>query len=184
MVEDKIVPIVKLNNAAVMRPLTLINTLEYYDVPQFLVASDATGTNYLCTLYKSNTESGYLYLGVQISEPRIMAFIGGQLDLRDAYVHPEVENALYVVTAKQEVLTATTLLQPQDLTEDMLPEAGYFYDASDLADETEPQTDTYRLEVPAHDRITFSTLISRMGWRALSLHNELKGKVAFFNPEY
>lgn len=82
----------------------------------------------------------------------LIAFVGGQLDLRDTYVHPEFENALYVVTAKQEVLTATTLLQPQDITEDMLPEAGYFYDASDLADEAEPQTDTYQLEVPAHDR--------------------------------
>lgn len=180
MVEDKIVSNVKLNNAAVMRPLTLINTLEYYDVPQILVAADATGTNYLCTLYNNDAEDGYLYLGVQISEPRLMAFIGSQLDLRDAYVHPEVENALYVVTAKQEVLTATTILQPQDLTEDMLPEAGYFYDASDLTDEAEPQTDTYQLEVPAHDRITFSTLISRMGWRALSLRNALKGKTAIF----
>ena len=161
-----------------MRPLTLIHTLEYYDVPQIMVAADATGTNYLCTLYGNDEERGYLYLGVQISEPRLMAFVGGQLDLRDVYVHPEVENALYVVTAKQETLTATTILQPQNLTEDMLPEAGYFYDSSDLADEAEPQTDTYQLEVPAHDRITFSTLISRMGWRASSLRNVLKGKTA------
>ena len=116
-----------------MRSLILINILEYYDVPQILVAADATGTNYLCTLYKNDTESGYHYLGVQISEPRLIAFIGGQLDLRDAYVHPEVENALYDVIAKQEVLTATTILQPQDISEDMLPEAGYFYDVSDLA---------------------------------------------------
>ena len=134
------------NNAAFMRPLTLINTLEYYDVPQILVAADATGTNYLCTLYKNDAEDGFLYLGVQISEPRLMAFLGGQLDLRDAYVHPEVENALYVVTARNEVLTATILLQPQGLTEDMLPEAGYFYDSSDLTDEPEPQTDTYQLD--------------------------------------
>ena len=163
-----------------MRPLTLINTLEYYDVPQILVAADATGTNYLCTLYQNDAESGYLYLGVQISEPRLMAFIGGQLDLRDAYTHPEVENALYIVTARQDTLNATTILQPQDVTENMLPEVGYFYDASDLTNEVDAQTDTYQLEVPAHDRITFSTLISRMGWRALSLQNVLKGKVAVF----
>ncbi|MBQ9229901.1 MAG: hypothetical protein IJ190_01840 [Prevotella sp.] len=163
-----------------MRPLTLINTLEYYDVPQILVAADATGTNYLCTLYKNDTERGFLYLGVQISEPRLMAFIGGQLDLRDAYIHPEVENAVYVVTAKQEVLTATTILQPNDITEEMLPEAGYVYDASDLTDEADSPTDTYQLEVPVHDRITFSTLIGRMGWRASSLRNALKGKVAVF----
>lgn len=117
-------------------------------------------------------------MGVQISQPRLMAFIGGQLDLRDAYVHPEVENALYVVTAQQETLTATTVLQPEDVSEQMLPEAGYFFDASDLSDKAESQTDTYQLEVPAHDRITFSTLISRMGWRALSLSNVLKGIVA------
>ena len=163
-----------------MRPLTLINTLEYYDVPQILVAADATGTNYLCTLYQKDTERGYLYLGVQISEPRLMAFIGGQLDLRDAYIHPEVENAVYLVTAKQEILTATTILQPNDITENRLPEAGYVYDASDLTDEADSSTDTYQLEVPVHDRITFSTLIGRMGWRASSLRNALKGKVAVF----
>ena len=134
-----------------MRPLTLIQTLEFYDVPQILVASDATGTNYLCTLYQNDVDDGYLYLGVQISEPRLMAFVGGQLDLRDAYVHPEVENALYMVIAKQEVLMATTILQPQDVSEDMLPEAGYFYDASDLIDDVDPQIDTYQLEVPAQD---------------------------------
>ena len=161
-----------------MRPLTLIKTLDYYDVPQIFVAVDATGTNYLCTLYSNDAVDGYSYLGVQISEPRLMAFLAGQLDLRDTYVHPEVENALYVVNVKQEVLTAATMLQPQDITEDMLPEAGYFYETLGLAAEAEPQTDTYQLEVPVHDRVTFSTLISRMGWRALSLHHALKGKAA------
>ena len=103
-----------------------------------------------------------------------MAFIGGQLDLRDAYLHPEVDNALYIVRVEQEHLMATDLLQTSDLTEDMLPEAGYYYDASDLADEVSSQTDTYKLEVPAHDRITFSTLISRMGWHASSLGKSLR----------
>ena len=129
---------VKLKHVADMRQLTLINTLEFYDVPQILTAADATGTNYLCTLFKQ-ADDGYRYLGVQISEPRLMAFIGGQLDLRDAYMHPEVENALYLVEAKKEVLFATTLLQPEDVTEEMLPESGYFYDSEDLADNTDMQ---------------------------------------------
>lgn len=167
---------VKPNNAEDMRTLTLTNTLEYYDVPQILTAADATGTRYLCTLYEQ-TADGYYYLGVQISEPRLMAFIGGQLDLRDAYQHPEVDNALYLVEARNENLTATTLLQPEDITEAMLPEAGYYYDAADLTEETESATDTYQLEVPARDRITFSTLIARMGWPALSLRKTI-GKVA------
>jgi hypothetical protein len=160
-----------------MRQLALNQILEYYDVPQILVATDATGTRYLCTLYSQSETEGYKYIGVQISEPRLMAFIGGQLDLRDAYLHPEVENAVYAVTAQKEVLTAITPLSQQDITEDMLPEAGYFFETSDLSDEAEPISDTYQLEVPVHDRMTFSTLVSRMGWRALSLHKKV-GKVA------
>lgn len=162
-----------------MRQLALNQILEYYDVPQILVATDATGTRYLCTLYDQSETEGYKYIGVQISEPRLMAFIGGQLDLRDAYLHPEVENAVYAVSAQKEILTAITPLSQQDLTEDMLPEAGYFFDASDLSDEAEPVSDTYQLEVPVHDRMTFSILVSRMGWRALSLHKTV-GKVAVF----
>jgi hypothetical protein len=176
MVAYKHISNVELKDVAVMRQLTLINTLEYYDVPQILTAADATGTNYLCTLFKQS-EDGYQYIGVQISEPRLMAFIGGQLDLREAYLHPEVENALYLVEAKQEQLSATTILQPSDVTEDMLPETGYYFDAEDLFEDADMQTDTYQLEVPVHDRNTFSTLISRMGWRASSLRNAIR-KVA------
>lgn len=176
MVANTAISNVKPQNVTNMRPLTLTQTLEYYDVPQIITATDATGMRYLCTLFEQ-TPNGYHYLGVQISEPRLMAFIGGQLDLRDAYQHPEVDNALYLVEAKNESLTATTLLQPSDITEEKLPEAGYYFDATDLTDETEPTIDTYQLEVPARDRITFSTLIARMGWTASSLRKTF-GKVA------
>lgn len=156
-----------------MRLLTLTDTLEFYDVPQILTATDATGTRYLCTLF-ANEGDGYRYLGVQISEPRLQAFIGGQLDLRSAYEYPEVDNALYIIEATDGRLSATTLLQPADVTEDMLPEVGYYFDSSDLADDAEPQTDAYRLEVPVQDRVTFSTLISRMGWHASALGKTLR----------
>lgn len=117
-----------------MRQLTLTTTLEFYDVPQKLIATDATGTRYLCTLY-SHDADGYSYLGVQISEPRLLAFIGGQLDLRDTYQHPEVDNAPYIVKAEKDTLNATTIIQPSELSEEMLPEAGYFFDASDLTED-------------------------------------------------
>lgn len=160
-----------------MRQLALNQILEYYDIPQILVATDATGVRYLCTLYGQSETDGYKYIGVQISEPRLLSFVGGQLDLRDAYLHPEVENAVYHVMVKDEIITATALIPQQDITEDMLPEAGYFFDPSDLSDDTESVSDTYQLEVPVHDRMTFSTLVSRMGWRALSIHKTV-GKVA------
>ena len=151
-----------------MRPLTLMQTLEFYDVPQILTAVDATGMRYLCTLYAQNADE-CRYLGVQISEPRLNAFLGGQLDLRSAYTNPEVDNAIYIVEAQNAKLEATTLLLPQAIKEEMLPEAGYVYDAADITEDAESQVDTYQLEIPANDRITFSTLISRMGWHALSL---------------
>ena len=133
-----------------MRPLTLMQTLEFYDVPQIMTAVDATGMRYLCTLYARNADE-CRYLGVQISEPRLNAFIGRQLDLRSAYTNPEVENALYIVEAQNAKLVATTLLSSQAISEDMLPESGYIYDASDMADDAEEQTDTYPLEIPVND---------------------------------
>ena len=155
-----------------MRQLTLTATLEYYDVPQIITATDATGTRYLCTLYAHEAD-GYRYLGVQISEPRLMAFVGGQLDLRDAYLYPEVSDALYTVNVAAEQLMAEPI-QAADIDEAMLPEAGYYFDAADLTGDSDALTDTYQLEVPAHDRITFSTLISRMGWHASSLGKSLR----------
>lgn len=160
-----------------MRPLTLMQTIEYYDVPQIFVATDAMGVRYLCTLFDNTEEGGYKYIGVQVSEPRLMAFVGGQLDLRDAYLYPEVENAVYLVVAQKEALSAMTLLQQQDITENMLPEAGYYFDASELVEDENPTLDTYQLEVPVHDRVTFSTLVSRMGWRASAIRKTM-GKVA------
>lgn len=160
-----------------MRQLTLLQTLEYYDVPQVLVAVDATGVRYLCTLFANTEIEGYEYIGVQISEPRLMAFTGGQLDLREVYLHPEVENAVYLVVAQHGNLVAKSLLQPREITEEMLPEAGYYFDSSNLADDADLSSDTYQLEVPVHDRMTFSTLVARMGWRALSLR-KTAGKAA------
>lgn len=151
-----------------MRPLTLLHILEYYDVPQIITATDALGTYYLCTLISHNNE-GYQYLGVQISEPRLLAFMGGQLDLRETYLHPEAEGALWIVSVKGGRIEAVRQLLSSEITEEMLPETGYYYDPSDSAEETEGNVDTYRLVIPANDRITFSTLISRMGWKASAL---------------
>ncbi len=159
-----------------MRKLTLIHILEYYDVPQILIAVDAMNTHYLCTLYSTDS-NGYQYLGVQISEPRLLAFIGGQIDLRETYLRPEVDNALYMVSSEKGQLTADKLIQSDEISEDMLPEAGYYFDNSDLTEESEMSSDTYQLSIPAYDRATFSTLISRMGWSASSLRKTI-GKIA------
>ena len=60
-----------------------------------------------------------------ISEARLAEFIDGRLDLRDAYTHPESDKGLYLVAATNGVLNIVKPLQLQDITEEMLPEAGY-----------------------------------------------------------
>ena len=135
-----------------------------------------TWSHYLCTLYSTDS-NGYQYLGVQISEPRLLAFIGGQIDLRETYLRPEVDNALYMVSSEKGQLTADKLIQSDEISEEMLPEAGYYFDNSDLTEESEMSSDTYQLSIPAYDRATFSTLISRMGWSASSLRKTI-GKIA------
>lgn len=159
-----------------MRRLTLIQVLVFYDVPQIFVAVDATGTHYLCTLFSDAGDEGHCYLGVQISESRLTEFTLGKLELRMAYTHPEVDNALYQVVARQEMLQATALQQPDAVSEAMLPEAGYFFSPDDLAEAT-TATDTYQLEVPVSDRHTFATIINRMGWKASSIQ-KVMGKIA------
>jgi len=60
----------------------------------------------------------------QMPETRLAAFIDG-LDLRDAYTHPEADSRLCLVAATNGVLNIVKSLQLQDITEEMLPEAGY-----------------------------------------------------------
>lgn len=55
------------------------------------------------------------------------AFIDGRLDLRDAYTYPETGSGLYLVAATNGGLNVVKPLQLQDITEEMLPEAGYTY---------------------------------------------------------
>jgi hypothetical protein len=148
-----------------MRELSNVQILEYYDVPQILTADDATGTHYLCTLVKTSENKGFEYIGVQISYSRLTEFKAGKLDLREAYLHPEVENAVYLVVAKEDTMRAEKSLSANEITEDVLPEAGYFYESSS------PEcndSDIYELKVPKIDRLTFSTLANRMGWHVAS----------------
>lgn len=151
-----------------MRKLTLKKILDYYDFPQIFVADDAMGTNYLCLLFAHDSD-GFKYIGVQVSQQRLDTYIKGKLDLRDAYLSPEAENAVFLVTVKSQIITAARQLQPSEITEDMLPEKDYFFDVDNYADKDDDSIDRYQLDVPTKDRETFSTLISRMGWKVLEM---------------
>lgn len=158
-----------------MIKLTLKNILEFYDMPQLFVATDAIGTNYLCLLYKQ--DEGCYYLGVQVSEMRLKNYIDGLLDLRIIYTEPEKENSLYEVIVAQEKISATKLLQQNDITEDMLPEAGYYHDADDYIANND--TETLQLDIPANDRNFFCDIVRRMGWN-VSVLSKASRKIAVF----
>lgn len=155
--------------------LTLKQIVDFYDIPQIFVAQDAMNVSYLCVLYCQ--ENGSHYLGVQLSELKLKSFMAGGEDLRKLYENPEQDNALYHVVVKDEDINAVELLSPQDITEAMLPAAGYYYDAEDAIEDKE--TDTLQLNIPVRDRGFFSDMVRRMGW-TISAINQATRKVAVF----
>ena len=143
-----------------MRQLTIKRTLEFYDVPQLFVAVDALNTHYLCVLY-SDAE-GYEYLGVQLSELRLQAFLAGDVDLREMYEKPETDDSLYHVIVSQKTVQADRILSDADVTAEMLPEPGYYCDPAETLDDSE--TDDVRIDLPSSDRRMFADISKRMGW--------------------
>lgn len=117
-----------------MRILNLKRILDFYDVPQIFVASDNIGVDYLCLLYDFHEGDGYQYLGIQISPKMLSLFLDGQIDLRDVYLHPEAEYSIYNISVRNKVISAV-LMDTDCIPEHMLPEAGYFYEQDEDADD-------------------------------------------------
>ena len=93
----------------------------YYDIPQVFVAKDAVGVRYLC-LYIDSSDTYDAYVGVQISSDRMYELFAGKVDLREAYVHPEiVEYCVIHHTNDLRVVDITTSIDEQ-----YLPEEGFF----------------------------------------------------------
>jgi len=158
-----------------MRKLIVQKILEFYDIPQLFVATDALGISYLCVLYNNGDEMEYL--AVQLSELRLELFLKGELDLRKAYTEPEQDNTLYHVVVKDETVTANKLFQKDDVSEQMLPEAGFYYDAADAIKDS--NTDSLLIDIPVSDRGFFADIAKRMGWSA-KLINSATRKIAVF----
>ena len=79
-----------------MTNLFLDRILEFYDVPQILVAKDSFGTQYLCLLFDDG--AGCRYTGIKISSSRLDDYLGGRIDLRTLYLNPENDNEYFNVS--------------------------------------------------------------------------------------
>ena len=76
-----------------MTNLFLDRILEFYGVPQILVAKDSFGTQYLCLLFDDG--AGCRYTGIKISSSRLDDYWGGRIDLRTLYLNPENDNEYF-----------------------------------------------------------------------------------------
>lgn len=79
-----------------MTNLFLDRILEFYGVPQILVAKDSFGTQYLCLLFDDG--AGCRYTGIKISSSRLDDYWGGRIDLRTLYLNPENDNEYFNVS--------------------------------------------------------------------------------------
>lgn len=119
-----------------MRTLRLTKILEFYDVPQLFLATDQLNSNFICMMTEFIAGTGYLYFAVQVSENKLRDFLMGEEDLRQLYLHPEVEDAYFKVTVHNQTISAESFSR-NDITEKILPGEGYFYEEDDDAENYE-----------------------------------------------
>lgn len=117
-----------------MRVLQLNKILEYYDIPQVFLATDAIGTHYLCVLYDHEEDKGYQYVAVQLSIRNLSSFISGNVDLRFLFENPAYDDSFYRVSVINGHIEANSISQ-SEISEDMLPSEGYVLDSSSQEDD-------------------------------------------------
>jgi len=139
-------------------------------VPHLFVATDAMSVNYLCVLY--NHSDGYDYIGVQVSELRLRNFLAGIIDLRLMFTDAEMDNCIYHVVVKDECISADRLMQSSEISDDMLPDAGYYFDAEDA--DLDNNLETLEIKLPARDCGFFADMARRMGWNAKTINQAFR----------
>lgn len=119
-----------------MRTLRLTKILEYYDVPQLFLATDQLNSNFVCMMTEFIAGTGYIYFAVQVSESKLRDFLLGEVDLRQLYISPEVEDAYFRVVVHNQIISAESFSR-DNITESILPDEGYYYEEDDDAENYE-----------------------------------------------
>ena len=135
-----------------MTNLFLDRILEFYGVPQILVAKDSFGTQYLCLLFDDG--AGCRYTGIKISSSRLDDYWGGRIDLRTLYLNPENDNEYFNVSYNDNHYELQSF-EGKDLPEERLPEKGYFH--------VESRSEIYTIKVPSCDKIYFQDIRPKDG---------------------
>lgn len=112
-----------------------LETLVYYDGLQLFVGVDQVDTQYLCVLVEQH-EKEDTYLGIPISRERLKSFKLGEIDLKDLYVTPHIEELYFIKS--DDILGKKLMLKQiafKDISSLWIPEAGFFYEAEPQYDE-------------------------------------------------
>lgn len=171
-----------------MRTLKLTKILEFYDAPQLFLASDKLKLNYICIMNEFTPDDGFVYLSVQISEEKLGDFLRGEIDLLDVYRQPEIDDAYFRVVVKNKKISAEPI-KKESITEDMLPDSGYFYEEDEDAENfeliTKTQQEGYTIirlgfvdEHNSHEIDTdcLAQALASFQHTVYSCHQKLKGK--------
>ena len=108
--------------------LSIVEVFAYFDGPRLFLAENAAGQRYLVASLDSDADTD-TWLLAAISERRLLQLSEGVMDVRTAFLNPELE-ALYQITSSASgELVSSTALVPADLTDDLLPEPEVFLKA-------------------------------------------------------
>jgi len=109
-----------------MRQLSYRDPLVFYDALQVFVAEDQFATRYICTLVEQST-SHDKYLCAPISPARLHSLIHGNLDLREAYVSPEIDE-LFSIQSERGALDSLVgiPISAKEVPAEWLPQAGFY----------------------------------------------------------
>lgn len=180
--------------------LNISQILVYYDFPEIFLAKDNVGTNFLCLLVDAN-EDTTLYISTAISQSRLGAFINGQVDLRDIYLNPEI-NEWLIFHQVDDVIKAETWKE-EFLPEEYLPEPGFVFQKQLQGDElilnetieknnaivhlaVSDSNDNYSIDADNLGDIVklYQVILENSFKKALMQHNYKDKKSVFIPPNY
>ena len=104
-------------------PIMLRTVYGFYDEPLLFSCESSTGAVFLLLRLQGESAS---WLMTGISETRLGALENNELEIRAAYINPE-SGCLYLLHGDGENMKSA-ILQPDQLTEDMLPHSGVYLD--------------------------------------------------------
>ena len=105
--------------------MEITEILSFYELPQIVVARNVFGTQFLMLLESDETELGLQYLSVPVSNEKLNLFKGKKIDLLSIYTKPEVDQ-YYLMYTKGDNEFLIKQINFDDITEDMLPLAGFY----------------------------------------------------------